>query len=380
MRTGELVAVKVGPSYDISEAAIEQFRRQRPDLYRDAQQAVAVAAPRVGHLVAGGLDALDALDALRTDLDHMLQRTTLTAQPVFDRLVRHAASAIGDGCVLRLVNDDGVTLRTVAVAHVEPTAHTLLAAMQDSPLPLAMADEELSALRSGTLRRVDFLRQDVARRMMPREFVQYADQLRPFGLLAVPVRTGNGMVVGLLTVLRNSPGRSFDADAQLCAHELADWAGAAHQRLAETRACWKARSSIHRATETALAIGPAPRPAQLSDLLTLSADPSVAAAALTTDGTLVATNPAFGVEFASVLGDASAWDRLLGGDTDFLDTHVEVAGARIDAHWAVAKNPDATPVVVIVTCTRTVARPLALTTLEPTLDASFGRATFAVAS
>jgi hypothetical protein len=100
----------------------------------------------------------------------------------------------------------------------------------------------------------------------------------------------------------------------------------------------------------------------------------VGAAALSTDGTLLAANSWFGPEFASIIGDTAAWDRLLGGDTDFLDTQFEIANTHVDAHWAVAKRPDATPEVIIVTCTR------ALPTRPTTAVASIDATPYAVAS
>ena len=367
VRSGELVAVKLGATYEVSEAAIEQFRRHRDELstfssddeFSGEHDQHAAASP---------------LETLRADLGLMLNRTTLSAQPVFDRIVRHAINEIGDGCVLRLLADDGVALRTAAIAHLDPTAHTLLAAIQDSPLPLSLDDHELQALRDGDVQRVDFLRQDAARRMIPREFLQYGDQLRFFGLLAMPVRSAAGAVVGLLTITRSRPGWAFDDRAEECARELANWAAAAHARLATARAGWKARSSIHRAVEVVLAIDPTQLAAQLDSLLSGLADVSVGAAALSTDGTLIAANAWFGPEFASVIGDTAAWDRLLSGDTDFLDTQLDMPDSRVDAHWAVAKRPDATPQVIIVTCTRAVlAQPTAATA---TTDAT----TYAVAS
>ncbi|MSX92730.1 MAG: helix-turn-helix domain-containing protein, partial [Actinobacteria bacterium] len=280
VRSGELVAVKLGATYEVSEAAIEQFRRHRHELSELSSE---------GEFI-GEHDqhATSPLEALRADLALMLDRTTLSAQPVFDRIVRHAITEIGDGCVLRLLADDGAALRTAAVAHLDPTAHSLLAAIQDSPLPLSLDDHELEALRDGGIQRVDFLRQDAARRMIPREFLQYGDQLRFFGLLAVPVRNAGGAVVGLLTITRSRAGWAFDDQAEACARELADWAAAAHTRLATARAGWKARSSIHRAVEVVLAIDPTQLAAQLDSLLSGLAGVSVGAAALSTDGTLLA--------------------------------------------------------------------------------------------
>lgn len=121
VRAGDLVAVKVGGSYKISEAALEMLR----------QRLAAGEAPQpleVQHPPTPG-------EALEDEIDTMLHSTSLSAQPVFDLATRWLAMEVGDVCILRLLSLDGQYAPAVSFFDRDPARRGLLAAYMAASLP-----------------------------------------------------------------------------------------------------------------------------------------------------------------------------------------------------------------------------------------------------
>src|SRR4051794_31788626 len=83
-RSGQLVALKVGSGYEVSEAAVARLQAQRTAMERTPERA-AEDSPRGADVTSSGLD-----DALQV-LDAMVDAVTLDASAVAGRAARVAA-------------------------------------------------------------------------------------------------------------------------------------------------------------------------------------------------------------------------------------------------------------------------------------------------
>ena len=110
VRSGELIAVKVGSGYDISEAALERFRAQRTALERLPSNTELGPNWTVG----SPMSTSAALDVL----ERMNEKVTTDARPVVDRATRIVADVLGDAVITYLRDETG-DLRVAQVAHCE---------------------------------------------------------------------------------------------------------------------------------------------------------------------------------------------------------------------------------------------------------------------
>ena len=143
----------------------------------------------------------------------------------FDRsssgvLVSIVARAIGDACVLTLVDDDRRTLRTIAAAHRRPEATSLMQQVEQTvvppgPLP-TLAFRENRAVRRNDV--------DVDEMIANATSPITAEYYRTFGVSAVLVAPlcVEGVVIGTLGVSRDRGGAPYTDDDQSLLEELAN--------------------------------------------------------------------------------------------------------------------------------------------------------------
>ena len=117
VRSGELVAVKVGAGYEISEAALERFQAQRAAMER--------VPAMLERDAAAGLDPV--ADAL-VRLEELIQFTTVDASAVYQRAAHALSSTLGDAAIVSLREADG-SLRLAAFDHRDPERGVLIGAM-----------------------------------------------------------------------------------------------------------------------------------------------------------------------------------------------------------------------------------------------------------
>lgn len=370
VRSGDLIAIKVGAGYEISEAAI--------DRYLAGKQAIGAAA------TADPLQTAAARTVVRVsqpdtsvtqELEALMQVTTLSTRPVFDLVVHHLGETIGDFAVLRLLSEDRQWLVGAASHHHDPARRALIAAVLSQPMPVDVAYER-DTLRGGTVHKVDFLRVDVARHLIPPAFQQYADRMTVYSMLTVPVLGDHHQPLGAITLARDLPGRPYTAAEETAAVEMAKWVAAAIERVDRFTTGWNARQTLHDRIEAFLADhrGHGGHGGdEVTEMVVALFDDTVPEALFDLDRQLVASNDAFAARlgldpqaapeqpFGELMtsacltaGEDAIWARLISGETDYLDQLAEgcEVGCPIadGVHWAVAHWPDATPAYVIATC------------------------------
>ncbi len=116
VRSGELVAVKVGGSYNISLGAVELLR----------QRLAVMDSPALS--VHHELPPAD--DDIGAELDTLIGGVMLTAQPVLDAVTRWLAVSVGDIGVLRLISEDGAFAPVVSLFDADPATRPIVEAIQ----------------------------------------------------------------------------------------------------------------------------------------------------------------------------------------------------------------------------------------------------------
>jgi excisionase family DNA binding protein len=356
VRAGDLVAVKVGGSYKISEAALEMLR----------QRLAAADAPmrlEVQHPPTPG-------EALEDELDTMLHSTSLSAQPVFDLATRWLAMEVGDVCILRLLSEDGQYAPAVSFFDRDPARRGLLAAYMAASLP------KLSELPAAVL--IEENRVLVEHHMeapkvsaaMAVRFRQYAQELQVQSMASCPVRTRSGDPIGALTLLRRPGARPFSADEVELLRELAAKVEDAVARVERFSAAWVARDELYESVGQLFSLDDILTPAAVTDQLMDLADGPAPQAIFDVNRHLVVASDSFlelfaagaptgDVDEAPFVGCAHCemtdlWEQLLSGISDFIVNHCEqcdsLVRAQVGIHWVVVRRPDGTPVAVVAVC------------------------------
>jgi excisionase family DNA binding protein len=359
VRSGELVAVRVGSGYAISEAAVEILRSRLA-----ATEASRVRQPRV---------EVSADRAFEAELDELIESATLSAQPVFDLITRWLATNVGEVCVLRLLSDDGEHAPVVAWFDADPTSRGVFGAYVSAAVP--RADQGLSGATLANGRSVvehhasprDF------ERLLPQQFRQYSEQLVFQSFVSVPIMSASGRVVGALTVARRYGRRPFGDDVVATVQQLAGKMAEAIARVERFSAAWVARDTMHESLEHLFALDPSLTIDDLVEVVLDLFDDSIAEAVFDTSRRLVAANTAcmerFGLSEATLsdvrlgsgrvppcplFGIEEFWNGLLYGHSDFVTVPGAVcAPGAPDApgvHWVVVRRPDASPAAVVAAC------------------------------
>jgi excisionase family DNA binding protein len=194
VRGGELVAVKVGAGYEISEAALDRSEAQRTALERvpDLTSSRAVA-PRAACTRDSALEMLDG----------MIAAITLDAEPVVERAVRIAADVLGDGAVITLRSCDD-EFSDVRVAHCDAvTELTLATVARHAPFT---KDFARMVARTGRPVFVPQVPQRDVRSSVQAEQHEHLVNGACFSLICVPVGIGDH-TEGAFLLARDQPGR-----------------------------------------------------------------------------------------------------------------------------------------------------------------------------
>jgi PAS domain S-box-containing protein len=145
---------------------------------------------------------------------------------LLDELARRASAAVGDGCAIWLLDDDGRRLRPAATHHPDPE---VLAAVRRF---FAGVDHEPEEGLVGRVARggepvfLPVLEPAALRDRANPVYRDHLDRYPAFGLLAVPMRA-RGRVVGVVATSRDGPGRPYDEHDLALLAELADRAALA---------------------------------------------------------------------------------------------------------------------------------------------------------
>ncbi len=380
VRSGALVAVRVGSGYEISEAALERFVARREALGR-VRGPADIDASEVGRVQ----DAREARAEVLADLDRMVARVTIDARAVLETIVRRTAYVLGDSVVIRLVSDDGRWIESVAFHNADPERYVLLGTILRAAVQRVDQGFAASVLATGEVLHMPHVRQDRARAIVLPEYHQFLDEVGVHSLLAVPISDVGSTVptsqaaiapgvIGVLYASRDTPGRPYGDDDKSFLVEMAERAGIALRSARECAEGWRVRSTAKDRIEAALADGGTvdaggDEPAvELEDLLAdLLSESDLGLALHDVAGRWAVVSERFtemvggesgaqeGSPYGVPHGDSACGgclERLVSGEIDFVEcdrtvTRRDGRDVHVVMHRSIARAPDATPHCVV---------------------------------
>jgi excisionase family DNA binding protein len=234
VRSGQLLAVKVGAGYEISDAAVDRFEAQRAALERLPAGADDVPAAA---LTPAGSHAV----VLHT-LDRMIERVTLDARPVAQRAARMTADSLGDAAIVyRRAGVDG--LEVLHVAHREPESEVLAATLVCDPRTSNKLARSVIATCESVF--VPQVPQRAVRRRLHPELQEILLTSGCYSAVCVPI--GND---GALLITRDAPGSPYTREDLEFAEAVAARIDKATTRARACAAALNLRRSVGDATLT----------------------------------------------------------------------------------------------------------------------------------
>jgi excisionase family DNA binding protein len=341
VRTGRLSAIRIGGSYEISEAAVERYLAERDAMRRgsDTVAAVPPAPPDRLDLFAG-LRA--ALEATRTD-----------ARPVLEIACETLCDGLGDLAIVRELSADGAEFLPAVVRHRDPRTRAIATEAMGGARSTTADSLQRRAIEQRTPLLMPHVPQDRLRERTPQQLVQYLDEVPVHSLIGVPV-TVDRRCVALLTVVRNAPGSPYGPSDLPFVEEVAAFVGRAIGRA-------RAGADAHARLETLMvAVGATfaahadePTDRLEHDLAAVLGDGPVAEIVTDRDGTVVAANAGaaslhrrdradlLGCSLADLDDDAEHverdLERLVTGELTYLDDVRSVGdgdGGRVEVALA----------------------------------------------
>jgi excisionase family DNA binding protein len=363
VRSGQLVAVKVGAGYEISDAALERFEAQRVALERVPESSgtptTAQSAPETRQ------HALEVLD-------RMVDAVTVNARPIIERGGRFGADVLGDGVIVALRDgDDDGEIAVAHIAHRDPVSEVALAAVAYE-VPFALEIARL-VVRTGAPMFVPQVPQRDVRRSLQPELHEFLLGGGCYSLITVPIGTDE-RIDGALMAVRDGPGRPYEREdidfvSALGARISLAHARAAHsltakdarRRLVDTVRSFLSeyehmdtvsRSALDELLESVAGDDPESRVAVLDLDLRHLACTKAYANQLGQDRTRVVT-AALGTLVADALPLSRSFDEVLVGELDFrtVDIQPVAAASPVTLHAAMIRGADATPWCIVVVAT-----------------------------
>ena len=236
VRSGQLVAIKVGAGYEISEAALTRFQAQRAAIER---------VPELnGHDVPK--TAITAADAFAM-LDAMLERVTVDARPVATRAARLLAEVLGDAAVLYGLDDDG-RATVLHVAHHDPVCEVAASTVARYGDPGAFFAH--ATLRESEPLLISQVPQRNVRRRLRAEVQQHLGVSGCYSALSVPI-VFEGHPIAALVASRDTPVSPYTRDDLDFVRELARRVELAYASAALGRRAWELRERVVDALQSA---------------------------------------------------------------------------------------------------------------------------------
>ena len=165
------------------------------------------------------------LDAL-AEAGQAFAAASLDPSDVLDVIARRTVEAIGDGCIIRLVSEDGARFEPAAAHHPSLDAQAMLwdiLTTTDYPIGDGLVGRVATSGSPVLLPSVDPAE---LRDMLKPEFRPFLDRFGIHGVLAVPLRA-RGHTIGTLMTWRDHPGTPYTSDDLALAQGLADRAAVA---------------------------------------------------------------------------------------------------------------------------------------------------------
>ncbi len=358
VRSGQLVAVKVGAGYEISDAALKRFEAQRVALERlpessSTQITIAQSAP-------------EAREQALALLESMVDAVTVNARPVVERGGRLGADVLGDAVIVALRDDNG-DIAVAHVAHHDPVSEVAVATVAHE-VPFALELARL-VVRTGAPMFVPQVPQRDVRRCLRPELHEFLLGGGCYSLITVPIGTEE-RVDGALIVVRDGPGRPYERDDVAFVSALGARISLAHARAANSVTAMAARRRLVETVATFLSeyehMDTVSRSA-LDELLDAVAadDPEALVAVLDLDLRHLACTKAYATQFGqdqtslvsaslgALVRDAEQlrdnFGEVLVGELDFRTVDIQpiAAQAPVTLRAAMIRGADATPWCIV---------------------------------
>ena len=355
VRSGQLVAVKVGSGYEVSEAAVARLQAQREATERVPGRSDAATRAAAAASATRRPSVEDALHVL----DLMVDAVTLDSTAVGERAARVVAEHLGDTAfVYRRTPDD--VMAVVYAAHADPVSEVAASTLGRDPR--TSTNLVRRALVDGELICVPQVPQRELRRRLHPELHESLHLSGCYSAVAAPIAA-----TGVLLVTRDLPGRPYTAEDVVFIEEIVARVARADERSRFWTAAWKMRRAMVAAfqdpTDASTLV------ANCFEALLEAAGPddgrgapvTEAVAVLDLDLRHVAVSKAYaallgedatrltGVSLRTLVRDGGALDEALGpvlrGEIDFRSVELEVLDddARVALHLAMVRRADATP-------------------------------------
>jgi excisionase family DNA binding protein len=343
VRSGQLVAVKVGAGYEVSDAAVERLVAQRTATGRTPEGGSARPQP----------DPATSIEEALHTLDLTVDAVTLDSTAVAERAARVIAEHLGDTVfVYRRIAADLTqpgSIAAVYAAHRDPVSEVAASTLgRDPRTSTNMVRRALMANEVACVAQVP--QRELRRRLHP-ELHEHLHLSGCYSAMVAPIGA-----TGALLVTRDLPGRPYGAtDAELV-ESIAARVARADERARSWTAAWEMRRRMVAAFETPALDGDC-----FDELLDGAAPDEPMIAVLDLQLRHVACNKAYatlvgedatrltGVTLRSLVRDGSALDEALAlvllGEIDYRSVELEVLAdrARVALHVGMVRRVDATP-------------------------------------
>jgi hypothetical protein len=228
VRSGQLVAVKVGAGYEVSEGAVARLQAQRAAMERLPERAEEMSSSPVGRESSQG-------DGLRV-LDEMVDAVTLDATAVAQRGARLAAESMGDTAfVYRRSPADEMLV--VYAAHRDPVAEVAASTLGVDPrtatnfVRRCVTTEQLICVPQVPQR-------ELRRRLHP-ELHEHLQLSGCYSAVCAPLGS-----TGALLATRDLPGRPYTNDDVAFIEAIAARVVRADERTRSWTGAWELRRAM----------------------------------------------------------------------------------------------------------------------------------------
>lgn len=235
VRSGELVAVRVGGRYEVSTAAIERFEAARRAVVAEDDTTMLR-----GESAAGSLDPEDLIE----ELEALVIDPFVAVPSVVALVARRGAAVLGDVCLVAASEADGRVLFQ-SVDHPNPAQAAVLAGALHltNSRPAPVGGIAASAFLEQRAIRVPHLPQDWLRRSVRPELLQHLARCPVHSVLALPVIV-DGASMGVVVFTRDTPNRPYTEDDAAFAQRLADRLALLFQSASEVEVAWRVRGEL----------------------------------------------------------------------------------------------------------------------------------------
>jgi excisionase family DNA binding protein len=232
VRSGSLAAVKIGGTYEISDAALERYRAER-----DAVRAGAAAPRDEAMPVVAPFDLERALDELHA----VAMSTTTDVHGAFDTAARVGAEVVGDACIIVSRSHRGDA--AASYHDTDPRRRAVLGALvhafgSDGPASsLARVRASMQPLL------ISHVPQDRLRAAIDPQHLQFLDVIGVHSIVAAPVVI-DGALRAVVILDRATPGAPYGPDDVEFAAAIASELQLALKRLDAYTAGWRRRREL----------------------------------------------------------------------------------------------------------------------------------------